>query len=262
MEQDDIARKAKADADAAALAEATKFNRIKVEALKTIDGGDVGGATLLCNDLGIIMRRAKEAQDALKTEPNSFMWHHKIAESVENAKSSRPYCAALLEHGLGWRIDASTAAILNADAPNAPPVASARALVPAAVTVAPAPVAAAPAPVAVAPAPVSVVPTAPVAVKRVGLTCTITDIRANSLTYEFGGVFGGMINETGFSKNGSAVTVAGKQPTWSYAANDTNDVVIKSLAAPGWMIVIDQNDKADLIHGSNIVGSGSCRRAA
>ena len=50
------------------------------------------------------------------------------------------------------RISASTAAILNADAPNAPPVASARALVPAAVTVAPAPVAAAPAPVAVAPA--------------------------------------------------------------------------------------------------------------
>ena len=64
MEQDDIARKAKADADAAALAEATKLNRIKVEALKTIDGGDVGGATLLCNDLGIVIRR-KTAEDAL-----------------------------------------------------------------------------------------------------------------------------------------------------------------------------------------------------
>jgi hypothetical protein len=49
------------------------------------------------------------------------------------------------------------------------------------------------------------------------------------------------------AKNGSAVTVAGKQPTWSYATNDTNDVVIKSLAAPGWMIVIDENDKADLV---------------
>lgn len=100
------------------------------------------------------------------------------------------------------------------------------------------------------------------AAQPVGLTCTISDTQQNRLTYGFGNAIGGVIRQTVLTKNGTILQPAGgPQPIWSYVTNSTNDVVLRSTRDIGWMIVIDQNDGADLVHNSNIVGHGLCQRA-